>query len=135
MEWSNEVTFEFLNLYQNESALWNSLSPQHKNKNDVHDAWLRIKTNLKDGHFSITELKKKKENLMSTYRKVKGKIKDSMKTGSGTNDIYKPEWPFYSIMASFLDNVYKPRTTKTSITVRTFYFKIISKYQYNFFLN
>lgn len=125
MEWTNELIFEFLTLYENEPALWNSSSPQHKNKNDVHDAWLRIKSNLADGTIPITELKKKKENLMSTYRKVKAKIKESMKTGSGTDSIYKPEWPFYDIMAKFLDNVYKPRKTKTTIMVSNFYLYLI----------
>ncbi|CAK1604229.1 unnamed protein product [Parnassius mnemosyne] len=54
---------------------------------------------------------------MSSYRKVKAKIKESMKTGSGTDNIYKPEWPFYDIMAKFLDVVYKPRNRKTTITI------------------
>lgn len=117
MEWTNKLTFEFLNLYENEQALWNSSLPQHKNKNDVHDAWLRVKSNLQEGTIPIADLKKKKENLMSTYRKVKSKIKNSMKTGSGTDDVYKPEWPFYDFMAKFLDDIYKPRTTKTTIAV------------------
>lgn len=127
MEWTNELIFEFSTLYENEPALWlwNSSSPQHKNKNDVHDAWLRIKSNLADETIPITELKKKKENLMSTYRKVKAKIKESMKTGSGTDSIYKPEWPFYDLMTKFLDNVHKPRKTKTTTMVSNFYLYLI----------
>ncbi|RVE50964.1 hypothetical protein evm_004373 [Chilo suppressalis] len=117
MNWTNDVLLEFLNLYENEPVLWDSSSPQHKNKIDVHSAWLRIKTKFQDGNVSISVLKKKKENLMSTYRKLNGKIKKSMKTRSGSEEIYKPEWPFYNVMAKFMDGIYKPRNTKTTIII------------------
>ncbi|KOB78157.1 Uncharacterized protein OBRU01_01821 [Operophtera brumata] len=117
MEWSNELTLEFLRLYEREEAIWKSTTPQHKNKNEVHEAWLRIRNQIKDGAISITDLKKKKENLMSTYRKVNAKVKDSTRKGRGADGIYRPEWPFYSTMAKFLDDVYKPRNTKTTVVV------------------
>lgn len=121
MDWSNDLTLEFLFLYEREEAIWNTASTQHKNKKEVHDAWLRIKEELKDGTISIADLKKKKENLMSTYRKVKTKIKDSTRTGSGSDDIYRPEWPFYRTMANFLDDIYKPRNTTVLVsTVPTY---------------
>ncbi|KAJ8912006.1 hypothetical protein NQ315_003543 [Exocentrus adspersus] len=76
MEWTNELIYEFINLYENEPALWNTKSLSHKNRNEQHDSWNRIKEKLKDsiGDITIKELKKKRDNLMSTYRKLRSKI-------------------------------------------------------------
>lgn len=113
MEWTNEIIYEFIHLYENEPALWNTNSNSHKNRNELHDSWSRIQNKLKGsvGDITIKELKKKRDNLMSTYRKLRSKIKESMKTGSGAHEIYKPEWPFYNAMSTFLYDVYNPRKT------------------------
>lgn len=58
MEWSNEITAEFLSLYEKKSSIWNPKDPLHKNRNAVYDAWIRIKDQLSID-FSIAELKKK----------------------------------------------------------------------------
>lgn len=114
MEWNNDLIFEFLSLLESESALWDSKNPQHKNRNDVHDAWTRIQHTLTDGSIPLKEIKKKRDNLMSTYRKLRSRVKGSMTTGSGAGDIFKPDWPFYHVMSNFLDDVYEPRKTKNS---------------------
>lgn len=54
---------------------------------------------------------------MATYRKLASKVKKSKKTGSGANEVYKPEWFAYEKMASFLHSVYSPRKTTTSTEV------------------
>ncbi|CAK1587199.1 unnamed protein product [Parnassius mnemosyne] len=127
MEWSNETIAEFLILYESEPSLWNSKSTEHKNKNDQHDAWLRIQMNLKNGTMQLKEIKKKKDTLMGTYRKLRSKVSQSVKSGSGADEIYKPDWPFYSVMAQFLDDVYYPRKTKNSEVSKYFiYFKLFS---------
>ncbi|GBP23644.1 hypothetical protein EVAR_80261_1 [Eumeta japonica] len=41
MEWSNEKVQLFIELYEEEPAIWNPSS--HKSRNNVHDAWTRIK--------------------------------------------------------------------------------------------
>lgn len=51
---------------------------------------------------------------MGTYRKLRSKVSQSMKSGSGADEIYMPDWPFYNVMAQFLDDVYNPRKTKNS---------------------
>lgn len=58
MEWSNEVTMEFLDLYENEPVVWNASHPLHKNRNEVYDAWKRIQQKL-GIDLSIPDLKKK----------------------------------------------------------------------------
>ncbi|CAH1960216.1 unnamed protein product [Acanthoscelides obtectus] len=114
MEWPNETIAEFLTLYEGEPSLWNSKNAEHKNKNDQHDAWLRIEQNLKGGTIPLQEIKKKRDSLMGTYRKLRSKVCQSIKSGSGADEIYKPDWPFYNVMAQFLNDVYTPKKTKDS---------------------
>ncbi|CAH1183961.1 unnamed protein product [Phaedon cochleariae] len=113
MEWSNEVVLEFLSLYEEESSIWNPRDPNHKNRNLIHDAWKRIEEKMSI-KCSIAELKKKKETLMGTLRKLLQKVKASSKTGSGTDEVFKPEWFAFDFMHRFLQGVYLPIQTKDS---------------------
>lgn len=110
MEWSNDQIFEFLNLYEKEALIWNPKDPLHKNRNSVNDAWLRM-SNQMSVKCSIKDLKKKKDSLMATFRPLSHKVKESMRTGSGTNEIFKPNWVFYDQMAKFLHGIYQPKAT------------------------
>ncbi len=54
---------------------------------------------------------------MATYRKLSTRVKKSKGTGSGAQEVYKPDWFAYDKMESFLHTIYTPRKTKTSDTV------------------
>ncbi|KAG8227151.1 hypothetical protein J437_LFUL001695 [Ladona fulva] len=120
MEWTNEVTMEFIDLYEGEPSIWNPQNPDHKDGNKTYDAWKHIQASI-SVECSMKELKKKKENLMVTYRKLAQKVKNSMKTGTRAKEAYKPEWFAYQKMASFLHSIYIPRKTKTSDAIDTSY--------------
>lgn len=107
-DWTNELTFKFLELYQNEPVIWNPKLNHHKDKKKVNDAWARISGELE---CSITELKKKKDSLMATFRGHLRKKKASIKSGAGANDNYKPIWFAYEYMESFLAQIYECQTT------------------------
>lgn len=111
MAWSNEVIMEFLDLYEGEPSIWNPQNGGHKDRNKVYEAWKRIQGSF-SVECSLSELKRKKENLMATYRKLALKVK--------SKELYKPEWFAYEKMASFLHNIYTPRKMITSDEVRTF---------------
>lgn len=113
MSWSNDEISEFLSLYEEQELIWNPKHESHKDKNVVHDAWKRIQQ-MFSVTCTITELKKKKETLMGTFRKLHTKVKASERTGKGTDDLYKPDWFAYEQMAKFLYSVYSPRETKSS---------------------
>lgn len=113
MEWTNEVIIEFLDLYEAEPAIWNPQNEHHKDRNVIYDAWKRIQGQI-SVECSLKNLKRKKENLMSTFRKLSAKVKKSSTTGSGTCEVYKPEWFAYEKMASFLHTVYSARGTTTT---------------------
>lgn len=111
--WSNETVVEFLSLYEEEPIIWNPKHEGHKDRNAVHDSWARIKNKL-SVDCTIAELKKKKEGLMGTFRKLNAKVKSTMTTGSSTDNIFKPDWFAYEQMAKFLHSVYSPRKTQSS---------------------
>lgn len=102
MEWCNEQIVQFLELYEGEPSIWNPSDPNHKLRNHVHDAWGRISKNLSAAEYPISELKKKKDSLMGTFRKLSSKVKASKRTGSGTDRVFKPEWFACEYMARFL---------------------------------
>ncbi|KAF5284791.1 hypothetical protein FQA39_LY04516 [Lamprigera yunnana] len=113
MEWSQEVVFEFLDAYENELVIWQPGHPQHKNRNCVNDAWLRIKNKLSI-QCTIADLKKKRESLMASFRPLWRKVKASSRTGSGSEDVYKPTWFAFERMEIFLHGVSVARSTYNS---------------------
>jgi len=113
MEWSNELILELLDLYEQEPCIWNPKHPHYKIRNSLHDSWEYISKNL-SSTYSISELKKKKDSLMATFRKLANNVKASKKTGSGSEDIYKPDWLAYKAMAKFLHSENQPNTTRNS---------------------
>ncbi|KAF0710560.1 MADF domain-containing protein [Aphis craccivora] len=98
-DWSNEFTLKFLELYQNEPIIWDPMHLYHKDRKQINDAWVRLSGQLE---CPVTELKKKKDSLMATFRGHLRKKTASIRSGAGVNDIYKPIWFAYEYMESFL---------------------------------
>jgi hypothetical protein len=116
MEWSNEDIFTFIELYKSEPVIWNPKNVSHSDRHKVHYAWLRIKVGLEEAgkQFSVKQLKTKKDSLMATFRKLSQRVRQSMKTGSGIDEVYRPDWIFFDKLAKFLSVVYEPRKTISS---------------------
>lgn len=51
------------------------------------------------------------KNLRTYYSKELGKVKDSQKSGAGTDDLYKSKWPFFNRLEFLRDQVIPRRTT------------------------
>ncbi|XP_028163793.1 uncharacterized protein LOC114355257 [Ostrinia furnacalis] len=110
MEWSNASVIEFLELLQGEPILWKhrTNSTNHKNRNLIKDAWIRIKTDF-SMECTIEELRRKKNTLFTQYRDYLKKIRDSTMSGSREDDIYRPTWFAFDLMNSYLGEVYEPQ--------------------------
>lgn len=113
MEWTNDVVFEFLDLYGNETVIWCAKHREHKNRNAINDAWKRIKDKISI-QCSIQEVKKKNESLMSTFRPLLKKVKATSGTGTGSEEVFKPTWFAYERMARFLHGIFQPRNTQNT---------------------
>ncbi|XP_060865952.1 uncharacterized protein LOC132941794 isoform X2 [Metopolophium dirhodum] len=111
--WTNNVIIEFLNLYEKERCIWDPRDENHKIQNVVTNAWDRIALSL-SVPFSVIEIKKKKDSLMATYRKLNRKVKKSKRTSrteSGYEHVYQPDWFAYSQMNKFLHSIYLVKST------------------------
>lgn len=72
-------------------VLWDPKHKNHKNRNSLSNAWQNIAKEISID-ITVDALRKKKESLMSTYRTLAKKVRDSCTTGSGAKDIYEPIW-------------------------------------------
>ncbi|XP_072948616.1 uncharacterized protein [Epargyreus clarus] len=104
VEWTNELTLQFLDLYRSHPCIWDPKNDGHKNKSRLNTAWMDIKNQL-GGVFTVQELKRKKESLMAAYRGYRAKIKMTEMTGSTV--VYEPSWFAFPHMDAFLRRVYK----------------------------
>lgn len=80
MEWSEEVTLNFIESYRSKDILWDPKNPRYYNKNRKNDAWHTLSEEF---HISLDECKKKINSLLSALRREKAKIKKSRGTGTG----------------------------------------------------
>jgi len=74
MEWANELLLGFLDLYEQEPCIWNPKHLLHKIRNSVHDSWNSISKNLSQ-KYTISDLKQKKNSLVTTFRKLVNTVK------------------------------------------------------------
>lgn len=100
MEWTKCRTTKLIELFEQESVLWNVRSAHHKNSNSRVDALQRIAEALGS---KSDEIEKKLHNIRSQYLREKTKIEKSKKSGAGASDVYVPKWCYYSLL-SFLSN-------------------------------
>lgn len=80
MEWSEQNTITFIEMYQKKPILWYAKHPHYYNKIKRNDAWEEIG---KEIGFSADECRKKLNGLLSAMRREKAKIKKSFGTGKG----------------------------------------------------
>lgn len=115
MSWNSDTVLEFLELYRREQHLWDPKHPLHRNRSEVSESWLRIQASLSI-HCSITDLKKKKESLMTSFRMHLSKKK--VQPG------YRTTWFAYSLMESFLGGKYECDSTnqlENEVNINSFY--------------
>ncbi|CAG9862829.1 unnamed protein product [Phyllotreta striolata] len=107
MEWTENAMLTFIKKIQSHPCLWNPADKNKKNRSKVRDAFKNIAEEMNTEN--IEELKKKKEIIFQTYRGYRRKVLVSQKSGAGTDDIYKPTWPPYSLLDEFLHGIYSPK--------------------------
>lgn len=92
----------FIHLYETHSCLWQTNSPEYKNRDKRQQALENIVEEMKIPNFTVNDCKNKIKNIRSHYCQELKKIKNSMKSGMGTQDIYKPTLPWFHILDGFL---------------------------------
>ena len=80
MEWTQESVIEFIEHYKRKEIIWDPKHPMHFNKIRKQDAWKELG---KEVNRPVDECKKKMENLLSSLRREKMKMRKSSGTGKG----------------------------------------------------
>lgn len=110
MNWSDEQTISFIEMYRDRSFLWYSTNSQYKIKNKRHDGLMEIAIS-----FGIDKLdvEKKIKNLQFQFAREKKKEKESRRTGCGADEAYTSKWFGYKSM-SFLADKNTPKNTRNT---------------------
>ncbi|VVC25889.1 MADF domain [Cinara cedri] len=74
MNWSDEQTISFIEMYRDRSLLWDPTNSLYKNKNRRHDGLMEIAISFGMEKFDV---EKKTKNLQSQFAREKKKEKES----------------------------------------------------------
>nr|XP_034173832.1 uncharacterized protein LOC117601323 [Osmia lignaria] len=102
MKWSENETVKFVELYKQHDCLWDITSPSYRNNQMRSGAIeLLIRDMEKDG-LGPAEIKHKIKILRTQYHNEMRKVEASMRSGAGTEDVYRPRLMWISIMDEFM---------------------------------
>lgn len=119
--WTENTTMKFVEAYRERPCLWNVKDAIYKNKHARDTGYKEIENIMNIEGFGIVEIKNKIRALRSTYSQEKKKIKDSKKSGAGTDQVYVPNVKWFKEMDSFLHHLEdNKRKTEDNLTVSIF---------------
>lgn len=123
--WSSQENVKFVNLYRDQENLWNVFDSQYKNRDARRTSLQHIVTEMNIPRFTEKDVAKKIKNLRSTYNQELLKIEKSKKSGSGTDDMYKPSIKWFDIMDYIMKiiNLKEKETSSNLVSIHTILFQ------------
>lgn len=118
MDFSDDECITLINLYKSRPILWDPSHSKYKLTKIKIDFWLEIANEMKK---DVNAIKKKMESLLSSFRRERQREGISGHSGAGADEIYRSKWFAFKEM-QFLNDKFKPRTTKDTINVSTHIF-------------
>lgn len=114
--YNKQSIIEFIELYRSHPCLWKVKSTEYSDRDKKNKAYEDMIKKLQEVDNSATRdsVKKKIDSLRGCFRKELKKVMQSKKSGSGTEDIYKPHLWYYEHLL-FLTDQETPRSTVTNI--------------------
>ena len=116
-DWPDEAVSLLISLWQSHEVLFNPSHRDYHIRDENNKALASIQTSLMENDINVStkQISNKLSSLKVYFCKERSKIKNSRKSGSGTEDIYKTRWKFYSEL-QFLDEFITPRQTVSTFT-------------------
>ncbi|XP_076037095.1 uncharacterized protein LOC143022656 [Oratosquilla oratoria] len=114
--WSKALTSTLIDLYRKNPCLWNVKLKCYKNRDKRITAVKAIAAEMREHGTSVTtdDIKKKIDTLRNQYRRECKKVKNSLKSGAGSDDICVPKlWCFYDLI--FLHDSENPRPSSSNL--------------------
>lgn len=113
-EWTEKKVLLLVELFRNESSLWNPREKSYKNKNQRSDSLMKISKEL---GVEKLEVERKIKNITSHFYREKRKM-ESKQSGSGGDENYKTKWFVYPYL-EFLKDKNTPRLTQETDEINT----------------
>ncbi|CAB3237620.1 unnamed protein product [Arctia plantaginis] len=105
VKWTEDTTYKFVQEYIKHECLYNCKAPRYKIKGARDTALVRISEAMNIPGFGSKEVYTKIRNLKSTYAQEAKKIKQSTKSGAGTDDVYIPQIKWFKLLDDALNDV------------------------------
>ncbi|RZF44206.1 hypothetical protein LSTR_LSTR003846 [Laodelphax striatellus] len=99
--WTNEMSREFMELYEKHPCLWHLGHKDKKNRIAVTKAWMQIQSDF-GVDVPLEVLRRKKESILATYRSLKRRIKQEKRSGNS----YKPNWYLFPLVHRIMKNAH-----------------------------
>lgn len=112
----------FLDSYQSHPCLWDTTAEIYRNSQARTSALEQIIKEMGKKDLTIADLKNKIKNIRSIYNRELSKIRDSGKSGAGTDDIYKPQLKWFEKADLFLRRISQSRRSKSNMVSITLLF-------------
>ncbi|CAH1380991.1 unnamed protein product [Tenebrio molitor] len=102
--------------YERQPCLYDTKHKFNTNKHARNDAFLKIAGELKEINptVAVEDIKKKITNLRQQFSHENAKIQSSLRTGTGTEDVYEPSVWWYEKLLFLVPHV-KTRKTKSTL--------------------
>nr|XP_034192516.1 uncharacterized protein LOC117609875 [Osmia lignaria] len=110
MDFSKAEILTLIEVYRSKSVLWDPKNCDYFNKLKKEDAWEELSAEIEKPKAIC---KKKIEYLLAGLRREKLKIKRSVGTGKGTQEVYKSQWFAFESMQFLWDKNKSRRTLST----------------------
>ncbi|XP_045538547.1 uncharacterized protein LOC123722087 [Papilio machaon] len=111
---SNDL-IKFITIYRNHECLWDTENENYKNRDARNTALIEFVKEFGVEGFGPKEITTKIKSLRTQYHAERKKIKDSMDTASGTDDVYKSKLSWYNLMDSFVMKTSEHRETTSNM--------------------
>nr|XP_049703706.1 uncharacterized protein LOC126056107 isoform X2 [Helicoverpa armigera] len=121
MKWTEQHTLKFVQAYIKFECLYNVKCAEFKNKQLRDAALLKLSEAMGNPDFGPKEAYNKIRSLKSTFSQEHKKVKDSIKSGAGLDDIYVPNIKWYKVMDDALKavNVGECRETSSNMNLES----------------
>lgn len=120
-KWTDNEMGLFLDLYKNHQCLWNVKEESYRNSQARTSALEEIISDMGKADLTVNDLKNKIKNIRSIYNRELAKVLKSEKSGTGTDDIYKPQLKWFNQANSFLRAVSQSRQSQSNLVSRKYY--------------
>lgn len=109
---SEDVMREFIDKYQSHPCLWKVKSSEYMDKNKKEEAFGKLVEVFKqiNPDADVNLVKKKINSMRSCFRKEYKRTMDSKRSGTGTDQVYKPTLWYFDLLL-FLKDQEIPRSS------------------------